>query len=221
MSFFTSTIGRKFLMAITGIGLMAFVLAHMLGNLQIFMGPETFNGYAEMLRSMPGLLWTARLGLLAFFVVHIVTAFSLTGTNRGSRVHRYAKNEKVQASLSSLYMLETGLVVLLFVLLHLAHFTFGFLQPEIFTAVDAAGRHDVYSIVIYGFQHVGYSVFYLFCVFMLGCHLHHGFQSVFQTLGFNHPVYSPLVRRAGTAFAAVIFLGYASIPLSVLAGVLG
>ncbi len=220
MSFFTSTIGRKFIMALTGICLMGFVLAHLIGNFQVFLGQDAFNAYAAFLKSIPGPLWAARLGLLFVFILHLATALSLQKTNRSARKERYKKPATVQATPSSLYMMETGIVILLFVLFHLAHFTFGFIQPEYFHLMDAKGRHDVYSILVHGFQNAAFSGAYLFCLLVLAVHLHHAFQSVVQTLGLNHPVYTPALRKIGAAFAIFVFLGYGSIPLAVLGGVL-
>ncbi len=218
MSFFTSTIGRKFIMATTGLLLMGFILGHLLGNFQVFLGQDAFNSYAALIKSMPAPLWAARAGLLVIFVTHLATALSLTRTNRLARPEAYKKPATVQASPSSLYMMETGIVILLFVIFHLAHFTLGYLQPEFFHLIDPQGRHDVFSMLVHGFQNGAFAAAYLFCVLVLSVHLHHAFQSVLQTLGFNHSVYTPLLRKVGAGFAMFVFLGYGSIPLAVLCG---
>jgi succinate dehydrogenase / fumarate reductase cytochrome b subunit len=124
-----SSLGGKYLMALTGLGLIGFVLIHMLGNLQIFLGPEALNSYAHALKSKPALLWTARLGLLTIFVAHVFMGLRLTALNRAARPVRYVCEDTVQASWASRNMMLTGLVILAFIIYHLAHFTFGVVKP--------------------------------------------------------------------------------------------
>ena len=206
-------------MAITGLALLGFVVAHLLGNLQIFLGPEKFNGYAKMLKDMPMLIWPARLGLLGVFIVHIVTAISLSVQNKAARPVKYGCNDTVQASTASLYMLETGLVIFFFVLIHLAHFTLGILQPDYYYLVDAQNHHDVYTMVIRGFQHTGFALFYIFCMLMIGTHLSHGIASSIQTIGFGNPKVRACAKSVSCAIGWGIAVGYISIPLSVLLGI--
>jgi succinate dehydrogenase / fumarate reductase, cytochrome b subunit len=207
-------------MALTGVLLIGFVVAHLLGNLQIFMGPEPFNAYAAFLKSIPGPLWVARIGLLIVFLLHIITAFILRSQNRTARPVKYRRMGTRIASPASLYMLETGVVILIFVLIHLLHFTLGVLQPELYHVIDEEGRHDVYRMLVSGFQNGPYAVIYIVAMIALGYHLSHAFWSMFQTIGANAPGLDPVLRNAAKGLAIAVTLGYISIPLAVIAGIL-
>lgn len=215
-----SSIGMKWTMGLTGLAVFLFVLAHMLGNLQIYAGPEQINQYAVNLRALGPLLWLARLGLLAVFVVHVASAIRLTQLNRAARPVPYAVTSPQVSGYASRTMLMGGLIVLGFLLYHLAHFTFGFTHPEEFALRDAQGRHDVYAMVVLGFRHPLVSMIYILAMIPLVMHLSHGVSSAFQTLGANSPRYNPLLRAAGPVLGAVVFVGNVSIPLAVLAGVI-
>lgn len=217
----TITIGRKMIVAITGAGLLVFVVVHMLGNLQVFLGRETYNDYAATLKDMGALLWVARGGLVLFAVVHVVTALQLARKNVAARPERYAVTGRIQASPASRSMTLTGVMILLFVLYHLAHFTLGFTNPEHFALADEAGRHDVYAMFVLGFRLPVVTVLYVAAMALLALHLSHGFQSTFQTLGFHNPRYVPALRRTSVALAWAIFVGNAIMPLAVLAGLVG
>ncbi len=206
-------------MAVTGFLLIGFVVAHLVGNLQVFLGAEVFNAYAAFLKSIPGPLWIARIGLIVIFVLHLYNAFSLRKIISAARPVDYNKQATVQASAASRYMLHTGVVILLFVIVHLAHFTLGYLQPEHFSKTDALGQHDVYYMLVQGFLNPVYAGFYIFCIVMLGIHLSHGISSMFQTLGFCRPNVKNKLELAAKAIAAGITLGYISIPLAVIANV--
>jgi succinate dehydrogenase / fumarate reductase cytochrome b subunit len=220
-----SSIGRKLLVAVTGLGLLGFVVAHMLGNLQIFQGPEALNAYAANLKSLGPVLWALRGGLLLMFVVHIGLTLKLAAENRAARPERYAHPGRVQSTPGARSMVLTGLMVLAFVLYHLAHFTLGWTHPEhaaLTESVAALGgsemRHDVFSMVVLGFQQPLVSGLYLVAVALLALHLSHGVQSVFQSLGLCHPGSESMLRKLGCGVAAVIFFGNASIPVAILAG---
>lgn len=221
MSFLKSSIGRKITMAITGLGLVGFVVAHMVGNLQIFIGQKVFNDYAALLKGMPAVLWPARIGLLAFVLIHIATAISLSRQNQNARPKGYRAQNTVQASAASRYMLHSGIIILIFIGLHLAHFTLGYLQPEFYELKDSLGRHDVYSMVIHGFQTVPYAIFYIIAMICLGSHLSHATASMFQTIGISGPSLTPMIESAAKGISALIVLGYISIPVSVLVGLIG
>ena len=212
----SSSIGRKSVMALTGVLLLGFVVAHLLGNLQIFLGQDAFNEYAAFLRTIPVALWSARIGLIVVFLLHIGTAFQLKKENLAARPVPYQCQNTVQASLASRTMVETGIVVFVFVVFHLLHLTFGVLKPEFTYLIDHAGRHDVYSMVIHGFQDPLYAIGYIIAVSILGIHLSHGIASFFQTLGLYHTRYTPWIRCGGKAIAFGIALGYLAIPVSVL-----
>ena len=216
----SSSIGTKTLMAGTGLLLLLFVIGHLLGNLQIFLGREALNAYAHKLRSLPEILWVARIGLIVVFLVHVATAVRLTRLNRSARPVRYRVQKAIEVGYTSRTLILTGAVILAFVAYHLLHFTLGLADPETFHVVDAAGNHDVYSMVLLGLSKPPVAGAYLVAVLLLGAHLHHGIASLFQTLGWNAPKHRPLISRLGPLVALAIFVGYASIPLSIVLGIL-
>ncbi len=220
ISFFSSSIGKKMVMGLTGLGLIGFIIAHLLGNLLIFCGPKALNTYAQSLKDLGGLLWVARAGLIGIFVLHIFSAISLSRANRAARPAKYKVKKSVVASVASKNMGVSGSFILLFVIGHLFHFTLGKIQPEFFNLVDPAGRFDVYKMVVHGFQEKIVTIPYVFALILLGAHLSHGISSFFQSLGINHPVYTPLIKKIGPILAIVITLGYLSIPVAVLSGIL-
>ncbi len=213
-----SSIGRKLLVALTGIALLGFVIAHLLGNLQIFAGQEQLNRYAESLAALGPLLWAARLGLLALALLHVGLALALAAQNRAARPVRYVAQARVQATTSARSMAVTGLMIVCFVLYHLAHFTWGLAHPEYSGRLDAFGRPDVYSMVVGSFQQWPIAALYCVAMLLLGLHLRHGISSMFQTLGWNHPKYDALLRGAGPVLSALIVAGNLAIPLSCLLG---
>lgn len=215
-----SSIGKKTVLAITGAILYLFVLGHLAGNLQIFLGPDALNAYAEKLRHMPAVLWAARVTLLLALLIHLFTGIRLSIENRRARPQGYAFENTVQASLASRTMLSTGLVILAFVVYHLMHFTWLTVHPEYRLLVDAHGRHDVYSMAVLGFQNPFASAVYAGAVFFLGMHLAQAFQGMFQTFGLAERIGLRRLRRASLALSVLIFLGYASIPAAVLLGIL-
>ena len=220
MTFLRSSIGTKLLVAITGLMLLGFVVAHLLGNLTIFLGPDGINAYGVKIRHLGALLWIARLVLLAAVVVHIALSIRLAIENRRARPSGYAMVRPMQSTAASRSMAVSGVMILAFVLYHLAHFTFRWTHPEISHSIDAMGRHDIYSMVVLSFQQPLVSGFYLLAMALLCAHLSHGIASTCQTLGLNDERTIPMVRRIGSATAILIFLGYASIPSSVMLGLL-
>lgn len=219
-----SSIGSKIVMAVTGLLLFGFVIAHMLGNLQIYLGAEAINAYGAKLREVPALLWTARIGLFVAFVLHVVTAFKLSKENRQARPERYRYEDTVRATFASRTMLLSGMVVLLFTLYHLAHFTFhvtGLPDNEFVEQLgDNKSRADVYNMVIAGFSIWYVSALYILAQIFLGLHLSHGVSSLFQTLGLKNKRTEKCLDRLGRAVAIIIVAGNVSIPLAVLTGVL-
>lgn len=220
VKFITSSIGAKLIVALTGAGLVGFVVAHLLGNLQIFLGAEALNAYAKGLADLGPILWVMRLGTLGLFVLHIGMAVRLSMMNKEARPVSYKTKRHDASTVASRNMLLAGLMLLCFVLYHLAHYTFGVVDPEIYAQVDAEGRHHVYNMAVMGFQSVTASLLYIAAQVLLAMHLSHGVSSMFQTLGLNHPKYAPLIKRAGPGLAIVLFLGYTSIPVAVLLGIL-
>lgn len=216
-----SSIGAKVVMAKTGLLLTLFVLVHMLGNLQVFQGPEGINAYAAFLKSKPGLLWTARIGLLVIIALHVWSGIRLNLLNAAARPIPYAKRTWRRASLTSRTMVWSGIFVFAFVGYHLAHFTLGLTNPDDFHRLDALGQHDVYSMMVLGFQNPLISALYIIGMLALGFHLSHGVSSMFQSLGLKHPRYNPLIEKIGPVYAAIIVIGNISMPIAVLTGWIG
>lgn len=207
-------------MAGTGVFLVLFVIAHMVGNLQMFAGPEAINSYAAMLKSLPGPLWGARIGLLVFFLIHVVVSVQLHRENKAARSTEYVNQKTIQASLPSRTMLLAGSIVGLYAVGHLLHFTLGVLLPENFHLKDIKGRHDVYSMVVLGFQHPAVSILYIGAMLSLWSHLSHGISSVFQTFGLRGSLNRCWIDKAGPLLSTIIVLGYISIPIGVLLGII-
>ncbi|MEI7684608.1 MAG: succinate dehydrogenase cytochrome b subunit [Planctomycetota bacterium] len=218
----TSTIGSKVIVALTGSMLLGFVVAHMLGNLQIFQGADKLNEYALFLKKTGPLLWVARIGLLAVLLTHMLVSLSLKKRSVDARPIGYAHENTIQATFASLTMVQTGLLIFLFILYHLAHFTLGWTQTaggENFLAMhDEQGRHNVYGMIIAGFSSTPISLIYIAAQAVLFIHLSHGVSSVFQTLGLNTPRTAGLFRWLGYAVAGVIFVGNCSIVVAVWRG---
>ena len=217
---FRSSIGMKMIMAATGAGIVLFAIAHMLGNLQIYLGQDALNGYAKKLKDLPELLWVARAGLITIFVMHIGTAFRLVGMNRAARPVKYKKQKPQETNLASRTLIFSGVVLLAFVIFHLAHFTLGKTHPDQFHLTDAAGRQDVFSMVVLGFQDPLVSGFYILAMAALGFHLWHAVASIFQSIGWAHPRYRPLFEKLGKGITTLLVIGNISIPAAVLAGVI-
>jgi len=217
----SSSIGRKLIVAATGVALIGFVLAHLAGNLQVFRGQDALDGYAEGLRRLGPLLWALRFGLLALAVAHVVLTLQLAAANRAARGSRYAVTRSVQATPAARSMLVTGVMLLLFVIYHLAHFTWGRAHPEFSGRLDPAGRPDVYSMLVGSFGRPWIAAPYVVAMVLLGLHLSHGVSSVFQTLGWRGPRTEKLVARLGPTLGAIVAAGYISIPLAVQMGVIG
>ncbi|MAK27413.1 MAG: succinate dehydrogenase cytochrome b subunit [Verrucomicrobiota bacterium] len=220
---FTSSLGKKYLMALTGLVLIGFVFVHMAGNLQILLGQQYINAYAHALQSLPlPILWASRLFLLICVIVHAWTAYALIVENRRARPDANKIERTKRAGLSSLRMGVTGSILLSFIIFHLLHFTIRVVYPqygELMTLVGSSDEnpiHDVYSMVIAGFQHTVISVFYVVAMFLLCSHLAHGVSSVFQSLGLRSESWRPTLDIFAKAYAWVIFSGFSVVPLAVL-----
>ena len=216
-----STLGKKYLVAMTGIGLFLFVIGHMVGNLQFLIpdGGEAINKYGHFLQSTPEILWPARIGLLAFVLIHIVTSLLLAVENMQSREQPYAEKKVVDASLASRTMVFSGLIILAFIVYHLAHFTLMSLHPEFRQMHDALGRHDVHAMMVAGFSNPWVSGFYVLAVGLLCFHLSHGVSAMFSSLGLKNEAYEARIDAFAKIASVILFLGYAAIPVSVWAGV--
>jgi succinate dehydrogenase / fumarate reductase cytochrome b subunit len=219
LAFAHSSVGKKMIVALTGIILILFVVGHLLGNLQIFLGPEWINAYSQHLRDLGPLLWLIRIFLLCAVVLHIYFTIQLAIENRRARPDSYIDKEHVKATFASRHMVMSGLIVLAFILYHLAHFTFRKTDARFpLLKLDPLNRYDVYSMMVYGFQNIYVSAFYVIGLFLLTLHLTHGASSFFQSLGFNNKKLAPRLAIGGRVFAWLLFVGYTSIPVAVLLG---
>ncbi len=218
-SFYRSSIGKKIVVAVTGIIMYLFLIIHMLGNLQVFEGPGHAGGkarldaYAELLRIEPGILWAFRLVLLASVVLHTITILQLWSDNRAARGGRYLVKKNRAATISSRTMIFGGVIIAAFIVLHILHFTTGTILPGNYV------HGEVYANVVKSFQMPLVSILYLAAMVVIFFHLKHGITSGFETLGTSHPRYLAFVKKAGPVLAFLIAAGFALTPIFVLAGV--
>lgn len=213
LRFWDTTIGKKAVMAATGVVLAGFVAGHLLGNLQIFLGPERFNGYARALKSLPELLWPVRITLLISVILHIWSSIQLAVVKSESRPVGYVRTKSIASSYASRTMYMSGPIVAAFIIYHLMQFTFG-------VGGTPYMESDAYGNVINGFRVPAVSLFYILAMGLLCIHLRHGLSSVVQSLGLDHPRYAPRLKALAVIVATLIFLGFISIPVAVLAGVI-
>lgn len=211
-AFYESVIGKKVVMAVTGFVLSGFVLVHMIGNLQLFQGPEKLNHYAELLRFSIPLLWTARIVLLASAGFHVLSAYQLWLLKRSARPVAYVKKSSIATTYAARTMLVSGPIILAFLVYHILHFTTGQAHPDFKPG-------DVYANVVAGFQNPFASLFYMVANILLATHLYHGVWSMFQSLGVSHPKYTPKLKLLAMLYGIVIGVGNVSMPLAVLAGI--
>lgn len=220
ISFYQSSIGKKWIVALTGFMLVGFVTGHMIGNLQIFLGHEALNKYAAFLQGLGELLWVIRGVMLAAIGVHIVTTVLLSIQNAAATPQKYAVTKSQSASIAAKTMVVSGSILACFLVFHLLHFTAQTIHPEWKTWHDTEGLHDVYSLVIVGFKDPLVTGFYLLGLFLLCMHLSHGIQSFIQTLGLRSRKIADTLTLASPFLAGLIFLGYASIPVASILGII-
>jgi succinate dehydrogenase / fumarate reductase cytochrome b subunit len=222
LDLYGTAVGKKYVMALTGIALMGYVLAHMIGNLKMFLGADEINHYGEFLRELlvplaprTVVLWILRIGLIGAAVLHVHAAYSLTVLNRQARSVKYQSERDYQAAnFASRTMRWTGIIVLLFVLFHLADLTWGFANPDFV-------RGDPYHNVVESMSRVPVAVLYIVANIALGVHLYHGAWSLFQSMGWNSPRFNRWRRGFAIAFATLITVGNVSFPIAVQAGIVG
>ncbi len=219
IAFYQSSIGKKYIVAVTALLLILYVLGHLAGNLQIYMGPDRINTYAKFLHDLGPILWLVRVVLLAAFVTHIMATIQLAQENRLAKPQKYAVAGYQRSTMASRTMIVSGLIVLCFVIYHLLQFTAQVTDPAFREVHDSIGRHDVYRMLILGFRHPLISLFYVVALFLLTTHLSHGFASVAQTLGINNRKIANLVSTGGQTLSWLIFAGYISIPVTILLGI--
>jgi succinate dehydrogenase / fumarate reductase cytochrome b subunit len=224
LSLYRTSIGKKVIMAVTGLIGIGFVFFHMYGNLKAFKGPEYFNAYAEGLRELGApifgyshLLWIARIVLLAAVVLHVWAAWSLYQESRRARSTKYVRHTTLQADPAALYIRSGAVIILIFLILHLMHFTWGIpgIHPDFIPG-------DAYHNLVVGFQSYAYlpAIFYIVATIALGFHLYHGAWSMFQTLGLNNHLYTQPLRTLSLVLALVISVGFAAVPLAVMLGII-
>ena len=215
-----STVGQKTITGATGLGLLAFVIGHLLGNLQMFLGQEVINSYAYKLNSLGVLLWVARIGLLGLIVLHIAMTVRLALRNRKAAGLKNARVTRRASTTSSRSMIISGSVILAFVVFHLLHFTVGAIQPAAHGIEDAAGRHDVFTMVVRGFENWFISTFYIVAMLLLMSHLTHATFSVFQTLGIVRLGKDSRLKTAARVVAVALAVGFIAIPVAVMMGLI-
>ena len=200
-------------MAVTGAMMFLFVIGHMLGNLQVFEGPARINAYGHFLQNLGELLWIVRGTMILAIVLHIIATVQLALRSNAARPIGYSRQEAINSSYASRTMYWSGPIVLAFIIFHLLQFTAGYIHPQ-----SQFMQGDVYHNVVAGFQIWWVSAWYIFAIVLLGFHMSHGLWSMFQSVGLAHPRHTPLLKNAARAIAALIVLGYISIPISVLLG---
>ena len=213
LTFYNTSIGKKVVMAITGLILFGFVIGHMLGNLQVFIGANQMNTYAATLKANAALLWGVRVVLLVAVILHIVAAVQLARMSQRSRPEGYYYKDVIQADYAARTMRWSGPIIAVFVIFHLLHFTTGTVHPSF-------NVHDVYRNVIVGFRFWPVSLFYIIAMGALGFHLWHGAWSMFQTLGLINPKSDKTIHKLAAVATLVIVIGFISIPMAVLAGLI-
>jgi succinate dehydrogenase / fumarate reductase, cytochrome b subunit len=241
-SLLSSSIGLKLIMGVTGLILVGFVFIHMAGNLQVYIGADTFNHYAQTLQGMPVVVWGNRGLLLVAAALHVWSALRLTRKNWAARPQPYASPRKYdRTSYAALFMRASGVVVLAFIVFHILHFTVGAIQHDSYdlhevlrgdvwvresnpavlaTTPEHMQRHDAYSMFVLGFQNPLVAGWYIVAMLLLGRHLSHGVASMLATLGFSKGRQRVVAERVGATAAALIMLGNISFPIAVLAGVI-
>ena len=211
INFTNSSIGKKFMMAVTGSFLIIFLIVHLIGNITLFFGPDAFNGYVKALDVIKPLIRVIEVVLLAVFILHIFNGVRLWIENKKARPTRYKVNGSSENStVFSRWAFITGSIVFIFLVLHLGTFFWRF---NVHDPAGLASNHLYFDIVVSFFKIWWYVLLYVVAVILLGFHLNHGFQSAFQTFGWNHKRYFPIVQKVGTIYAIIMALGFASMPI--------
>jgi succinate dehydrogenase / fumarate reductase cytochrome b subunit len=209
--FLKSSIGKKFVMAITGSFLLIFLVIHLIGNLTLFFGPEAFNGYVLSLAKIKPMVRVIEIVLLSAFIFHIYNGSKLWWENKRARPVNYKINGSVEnTTIFSRTMFVSGSIIFIFLVLHLGTFFWRF---NVYDPMNYADNHQYYNIVTHFFQYWWYVGIYLIAMVLLGFHLNHGFQSAFQTFGLNNKKYTPLIKRLGTIYSIIMAVGFASMPI--------
>jgi len=230
-NYLKSTILSKVVMAVTGVMLVLYIVIHTAGNLLIYLGSDTINTYSQFLHSLGPLLWVIRVILFLALVFHIITSVYLKLHNLNAKPDKYAVKNYMKAKLTSRTMIWTGIMIFSFVVYHVMHFTMHItnpehVKPETYSMPHSVNevllqRTDVYSMVVAGFQNPFISIVYIIGVIIVGFHLNHAIQSMFQTLGFNQKHYFSAIEKSSTVLSLIIVLCLISIPITILLGLVG
>ncbi len=213
--FYQASIGKKAVMAVTGVVLFGYLVGHLAGNMQVYLGQEQMDNYAAFLHSMPALLWGVRVLLLVCVAMHIVASIQLARLKQEARPVGYIKKKDAGSSYASRTMMWSGPIIAAFVIYHILDLTTGAANTMQFRELHA------YENLVYSFRRIPVSGFYIFAMLLLGMHLYHGLWSMFQSMGFSHPRYTPVIKRAAAWVAILRVAGFISIPIAVLAGLVG
>ena len=219
MRLFSDSIGRKAVVAVTGLCMVLFVVVHLLGNSTIFAGPDGINAYAEKLHGLGPFVWAFRLVMLVLLALHVIFAVLLTLENRDANPGKYAVKKMLKAGFASETMIWTGLLLLAFLVYHLLQFTVR-ITPDIVLGTDAKNRVDVFTMVFSSFRITPIALIYVAAMVTLFLHLSHGIQSIFQTIGLNNDKTMPQFGMLGKLLSALFLVGYSAIPVLILAGIL-
>ncbi len=221
LSFFDNPVTKKLLMALTGFGLIAFLFIHLIGNMSLYAGPGGINVYGQTLHSLPPVVWAFRGVLLFLLIIHVWFGIRVTLENQAARPTHYARREYRKVSLASRTMIWTGIVIALLLIYHILHFTVQILHPDTAARIlkDAMGRPDVYTMVVASFSKTWVSLLYGVWMFAIALHVSHGMHSGLQTMGLSNDKTLPLWSSLALCVAAFVFIAYASIPATILTGI--
>jgi len=219
MRLFSDSIGRKAVVAVTGLFMVLFVVTHLLGNTTIFAGPDGINAYAEKLQGLGPFVWVSRIFMGAMLCLHVIFAVLLTLENRAANPGKYAVKKMLKTTFAGETMIWTGLLLLAFIVYHLLQFTVR-ITPDVVLGNDAKNRFDVFTMVFSSFRITPIALIYVAAMVTLFLHLSHGIQSIFQTFGLNNEKTMPQFGALGKLLSVIFLVGYSAIPVLILAGIL-
>jgi len=220
MRLLSDSIGRKAVMAVTGLLMVLFVVGHLAGNSTVFFGPNALNAYAAKLHEMAPVVWITRVVMLVAVVTHLAISIQITLENEAANPQKYAVDRSLRATFASKSMIWTGLLLGVFIVGHLLHFTVRNL-PGTVIGYDALNRFDVFAMVTDAFRKASVSILYVVAMIALFLHLSHGVQSLFQTLGLSNDKLQPAYGTGGKVLSTIFLIGYGAIPVAILIHLLG
>jgi succinate dehydrogenase / fumarate reductase cytochrome b subunit len=221
MRWYKTSLGKKYIMGLTGLAMVGFVVAHMLGNLSIFGGAEGINSYAEHLRAFPPLLWIFRGAMLVAFILHIWMGITLYLENKSARPEPYAMKKNERTTFSAETMIWTGVILGIFVVYHLLHFTIHAFNPSFNQMTDEIGRFNVFQMMTTSFDGFAVTFVYVAAMIVLLLHLRHGIQSFFQSLGLTNDATLPTLTTGGRWVAGLVAIGFLFTPILIFFNVIG